>query len=381
MIPYSRQYVPKKDFKLVRKVLNSNFLTQGPVVKKFEKKISNFTNSKYALALNSATSALHVSCLALGLKKGDYLWTSSISFVASANCGVYCGAKVDLIDIDKDTFNLSIIDLKKKLIVAKLEKKLPKILVVVHLGGNPCDLKEIKKLSKKYKFKVIEDASHAFGSKYKKSKIGSCKYSDMTVFSLHPVKIITSGEGGVITTNSKELARKSILFREHGIVRDSKYFIDKKKKLETYYEQQSLGFNYRMNELSASVGLGQINWTKKFISKRNKIHKFYRDNFSSLPIKFQKINEDCLSSFHLSVILVSKKIRNALFSELRKKKYLVNIHYIPIFEQPFYKKNFHKKDFINSMNYYESAISIPNYYQLGLFHQKKIVNIIKKFVK
>ena len=254
-------------------------------------------------------------------------------------------------------------------------------MVVVHLGGNPCDLKEIKKLSKKYKFKVIEDASHAFGSKYKKSKIGSCKYSDMTVFSLHPVKIITSGEGGVITTNSKELARKSILFREHGIVRDSKYFIDKKKKLETYYEQQSLGFNYRMNELSASVGLGQINWTKKFISKRNKIHKFYRDNFSSLPIKFQKINEDCLSSFHLSVILVSKKIRNALFSELRKKKYLVNIHYIPIFEQPFYKKNFHKKDFINSMNYYESAISIPNYYQLGLFHQKKIVNIIKKFVK
>ena len=381
MIPYSRQYVPKKDFKLVRKVLNSNFLTQGPVVKKFEKKISNFTNSKYALALNSATSALHVSCLALGLKKGDYLWTSSISFVASANCGVYCGAKVDLIDIDKDTFNLSIIDLKKKLIVAKLEKKLPKILVVVHLGGNPCDLKEIKKLSKKYKFKVIEDASHAFGSKYKKSKIGSCKYSDMTVFSLHPVKIITSGEGGVITTNSKELARKSILFREHGIVRDSKYFIDKKKKLETYYEQQSLGFNYRMNELSASVGLGQINWTKKFISKRNKIHKFYRDNFSSLPIKFQKINEDCLSSFHLSVILVKKKIRNALFSELKKKKYLVNIHYIPIFEQPFYKKNFHKKDFINSMNYYESAISIPNYYQLGLFHQKKIVNIIKKFVK
>ena len=208
MIPYSRQYVPKKDFRLLKNVLNSNFLTQGPIVKKFEKKISEYTNSKYALALNSATSALHVSCLALGLRKGDFLWTSSISFVASANCGMYCGANIDLVDIDKDTFNISVNDLKKKLRKAKLKKKLPKILVVVHLGGNPCELKEIKQLSVKYNFRIIEDASHAIGSKYKNSKIGSCKYSDITVFSFHPVKIITTGEGGVITTNSKELARK-----------------------------------------------------------------------------------------------------------------------------------------------------------------------------
>ncbi len=381
MIPYSRQYVPKKDFRLVKNVLNSNFLTQGPIVKKFEKKISEYTNSKYALALNSATSALHVSCLALGLRKGDFLWTSSISFVASANCGMYCGANIDLVDIDKYSFNISVNDLKKKLKKAKLKKKLPKILVVVHLGGNPCELKEIKQLSVKYNFRIIEDASHAIGSKYKNSKIGSCKYSDITVFSFHPVKIITTGEGGVITTNSKELARKSTLFREHGIVRDEKYFISKKKKLETHYEQQVLGFNYRMNEISASLGLGQIKWINRFVHRRNKIHNFYKKNFLSLPVNFQKINKDCLSSFHLTVILVPKKIRNALFSDLRKKGYLVNIHYIPIFEQPFYKKNFLKKNFVNSMNYYDSAISIPNYYQLNQIHQKRIIKIIKKFLK
>ena len=381
MIPYSRQYVPKKDFKLVKNVLNSNFLTQGPIVKKFEKKISEYTNSKYALALNSASSALHVACLALGLRKGDFLWTSSISFVASANCGMYCGASIDLVDIDKNTFNISVNDLKKKLKKAKLKKKLPKILVVVHLGGNPCELKEIKQLSVKYNFKIIEDASHAIGSKYKNSKIGSCKYSDITVFSFHPVKIMTTGEGGVITTNSKELARKSTLFREHGIVRDEKYFISKKKKLETHYEQQVLGFNYRMNEISASLGLGQIKWINRFVHRRNKIHNFYKKSFLSLPVNFQKVNKDCLSSFHLTIILVPKKIRNTLFSELRKKRYLVNIHYIPIFEQPFYKKNFLKKNFVNSMNYYDSAISIPNYYQLSQIHQKRIIKIIKRFLE
>ena len=347
-----------------------------------KKKISKYTNSQFSIALNSGTSALHVACLSIGLKKGDYLWTSAISFVASANCGAYCGAKIDFVDIDLDTFNISISELKKKLKNAKRQKKLPKVLVLVHLAGNPCNLSEIKKLSKLYNFMIIEDASHALGSIYKKSKIGSCKYSDLTVFSFHPVKTITSGEGGIITTNSKIFEKRSKIFREHGIVRESASFLNNKSNLETHYEQQSLGYNYRLSEINAALGLSQIKWIKKFILKRNLIHSYYKKKLVNFPIKFQKINKNFYSSYHLSIILVPKEIRNKLFKELREKKYLVNIHYIPIFYHPFYKlKNSKKNQFLNSEQYYKSAISIPNFFLLTKKDQIRFIKILKNFFK
>ena len=253
-VPYSKQSVNLSDIKIVKKVLMSDYLTSGPTVKKFEQQISRKVNSKYAFSTNSATSALHISCLSLGLKKGDIIWTSSISFVASANCAVYCGAKVDLLDIDKETFNIDLNKLEKKLKIYKKKKSLPKIIIPVHLAGNPCDMKKLYILSKKYRFKIIEDASHALGSLYRNTTIGSCRYSDLTVFSFHPVKMITTAEGGIVTTNKKDLAEKLQIYREHGIVRDKKKF-KFKNEIMTYYEQHELGYNYRLSDLHAALGI------------------------------------------------------------------------------------------------------------------------------
>ncbi len=378
-IPYSKQNITYGDIKLVNKVLKSKYLTSGPVTKIFEKKISSKANVKFAISTNSATSALHISCLALGLKKNDIVWTSAISFVASANCAKYCGAKIEFLDIDKDTYNLDVKKLEDKLKISKKKKSLPKIIIPVHLGGNPCDMEKIHLLSKKYKFKVIEDASHALGSKIKKSKIGSCKYSDLTVFSFHPVKMITTAEGGVVTTNNKSLASKLKIFREHGIVRDKKKFLFK-KNLETYYEQQSLGYNYRMSELHASLGVGQIERLNNFVKKRNNIRKFYLKNLKNLPIKFQKIEKNNLCSFHLVIVEVQKELRDKLFNFLRKKKININIHYIPIFFHPFYyKKKFMKNKF--SINYYQSAISLPAYFDLKESQLHRIVKLLIFFFK
>ena len=259
IIPYSRQYISKHEINSVTEVLKSDFLTQGPKVPLFEKLVSKFVGSKYSAAINSATSGLHLACMAIGLKKGDWLWTSTNSFVASANCGLYCGANVDLIDIDIESHNISIPKLKDKLIKAKKAKKLPKVLIPVHFAGRPCEMKEIYKLSKKYNFKIIEDASHALGSKIYGEMVGNCKYSDMCVFSFHPVKNITTGEGGIVSTNSKFYIEKVKILRTHGINKDKKYFINKiKKKDSWHYEQVSLGFNYRMNDIEAAIGISQL---------------------------------------------------------------------------------------------------------------------------
>lgn len=380
IIPYSRQSINNTDISCITKVLKSDFLTTGPEVIKFEKNIKNFCDSKYALSFNSATSALHAACFSVGIKKNDYVWTSAISFVASANSAIYCGAKIDFLDIDLNTFNICLEKLENKLSLTK-KKYLPKAIIIVHLGGFPLDIQRISKLSKKYKFKIIEDASHAIGAVYKNDKIGSCKYSDICIFSLHPVKIITSGEGGLATCNNQELNKKMKLLREHGIERDKKKF--KNQAFSPWiYEQQYLGYNYRLSDIHAALGLNQLKRINKFINRRNYIAGIYKKELKNLPIKFQTLLKDSFSTYHLFIILVEKNIRNKLFKYLRNRNILVNIHYIPIFIHPYHKpKNFNKNKFRNSLEYYSRAISLPNYYNLSQKDLKKVIILIKKFYK
>ena len=381
MIPYSRQYLFPKDIKNVNKVLRSDYLTQGKEIPKFEKKISNFCKSKYALVVNSATSALHLTCLALGLKKKDYLWTVPITFVASSNCALYCGAKIDLVDIDKDTLNIDIKCLEKKLKIAKKRKKLPKILVPVHFAGNPCDLKKLSQLAKKYKFKIIEDASHALGSRYMDRNIGNNSFTDATVFSFHPVKSITSGEGGAVVCRDKKIYQKIKMLREHGIVKERKFFNLKKKDQPWYYEQQLLGYNYRMSDISAALGNSQLSSLKLFIKKRNKIAKIYEKKLNKKFISFQKIEKNSFSSRHLFIIKIAKKFYNKIFNYLRKNNIYVQIHYIPIYKQPYYKKNFNfnAKNYPNSEKYYSEAISIPIFFNLSVKKQFYVIKLINSF--
>lgn len=304
-IPYSRQLVSREDILGVKRVLNSDFLTTGPEVLKFEKKISKYLGVKYAVAVNSATSALHISCLSLDLGPKDYFWTTNNSFVASANCGVLCGAKPELVDISTDDFNISIKSLIKKL---KISKKffLPKIVIPVHLAGYPSDLVSLKKLSKKYKFKIIEDASHAFGSKYQGNLVGSCKHSDIAVFSFHPLKIFTSGEGGVAVTNDKKIYEKLLMYRNHGITKTNSRFKFSKKN-PVYYEQQLLGYNYRLSDIHATLGSSQINKLNFFYKKRLEIKKKYDLELKSLPLIFPKYDKKIKFSNHLYIILIDSQ--------------------------------------------------------------------------
>ncbi len=385
IIPYSRQYISKHEINSVTEVLKSDFLTQGPKVPLFEKLVSKFVGSKYSAAINSATSGLHLACMAIGLKKGDWLWTSTNSFVASANCGLYCGANVDLIDIDIESHNISIPKLKDKLIKAKKAKKLPKVLIPVHFAGRPCEMKEIYKLSKKYNFKIIEDASHALGSKIYGEMVGNCKYSDMCVFSFHPVKNITTGEGGIVSTNSKFYIEKVKILRTHGINKDKKYFINKiRKKDSWHYEQVSLGFNYRMNDIEAAIGISQLEKLNNFLKIRNKIAKNYNDELKNLPLILPLSDNKILNAYHLYVIRVNKnetsKNREELFRYMRKKNLHVNVHYIPIHHHPYYvKKGFKKSNFPVAENYFETCISIPIYPGLKKKDFRKVVKTIKIF--
>ena len=373
MIPYSRQSIDTQDKKSVLKVLNSNFLTQGPKVEEFEKKINKFSGSKYAVAANSGSSALHIACLALDIKKGDLVWTVPNTFVASANCAINCGAKIDLVDIDKDTFNISIESLEKKLIEAKKRKNIPKVLIPVHLGGQPTQQRKIWRLSKKYGFKILEDASHSIGAKHHGIKVGSCKWSHITVFSFHPVKIITTAEGGVATTNSKSLEKKMRIFRDNGILRSSKNW---------RYKQIAPGFNYRMNDISVAIGISQLKKIKKFLKRRNEIAKFYKKLLKDLPIKVQKILPENYSSYHLFIIQLDlnhfKFSYNKIFKLLRKKKYYVNLHYMPIHLSPYFKKiGFRKGQYPVSEKYGKTALSIPIYFGLRLNEIKKFIKVLK----
>ncbi len=385
IIPYSRQYISKHEINSVTEVLKSDFLTQGPKVPLFEKLVSKLVGSKYSAAINSATSGLHLACMAIGLKRGDWLWTSTNSFVASANCGLYCGANVDLVDIDIESHNISIPKLKDKLIKAKKAKKLPKVLIPVHFAGRPCEMKEIYKLSKKYNFKIIEDASHALGSKIYGEMIGNCKYSDMCIFSFHPVKNITTGEGGIVSTNNKSYIEKVKILRTHGINKDKKYFINKIRKNDPWhYEQLSLGFNYRMNDIEAALGISQLKKLNNFLKIRNKIAKKYNNELKNLPLILPLSDKKILNAYHLYVIRVNKnetsKNRQELFRFMREKNLHVNVHYIPIHHHPYYvKKGFKKSNFPITENYFETCISIPIYPGLKEEDFLKVVKTIKIF--
>lgn len=381
MIPYSRQYVNNKDISAVIKVLKSDFLTKGPVVKKFEKTICKNFSSKFAVSSNSGSSSLQLACLALGLEKNDLVWTVPVTYAASANCAINCGAKVDFVDICPDTFNLSIDKLKQKLAIAKKIKKLPKIIIPVHLAGLPYEQKKLWELSKKYKFKIIEDASHAIGAKHYNQKVGNCKWSHITVFSFHPVKIITTSEGGASLTNNKKYYQKMLQFRENGIIFDKKQFF-KKKEYAGYYEQVSSGFNFRMNELSAALGVSQLKNLNKFVKKRNQIAKRYIKELKNLPIKFQKIDNYNYSSYHLMIINFDMKktklIYKEIFNKFRKKNIFVNLHYKPLHLNPFFKEmGFKKNQFLVSENYAKSSLSIPIYYDLKEIEFQKVIKVIK----
>jgi len=379
---YSTQTINKRDIANVSNVLKSEFLTQGPKTIELENKIKFLVKSKYALTVNSGSSALLLACKALSLKSGDLFWTVPNSFVATANCGILCGLKIDFIDIDSDTWNLSIANLENKLKIAKKRGKLPKLVIVVHLGGLPVNPLKLKNLSKKYKFKIIEDASHSFGGKYFFRKVGCSKWSDITVFSFHPVKIITTGEGGCCTTNQKKYYEKLKILRNNGITKEKKKF--KFKNLGPwYYEQHSIGYNFRMNDIQSALGISQLKNLNIFLKKRNKIAQIYQNYLKNLPIKFQKVDKNFYSTYHLFIIKLDVKykyLHRRFFNYLRSKKMFVNLHYLPIHLQPFYRKfGFRKNQFPISEEYSETAISIPVYPNLKRKEQIKIINHIKSF--
>lgn len=380
MIPYGKQDINQQDIDVVVEVLKSDFLTQGPKVPEFEQSLVNQTGAQYALAVNSATSALHIACLALGLGEGDWLWTSPITFVASANCGLYCGAKVDFVDIDAVTYNLCPQKLEEKLIRAKANGTLPKIVVPVHLCGQPCDMKAIGLLAEKYGFKVIEDASHAIGGQYHGKPIGNCEYSDITVFSFHPVKIVTTAEGGAVVTNSKALADKMALLRSHGITRDPAQ-MESESHGGWYYQQIDLGFNYRMTELQAALGVSQMKRLNDFIKARHHLAERYNELLSSLPLVLPYQLDNTYSGLHLYVIrLQLDKIsltHREVFDALRGKGIGVNLHYIPVHTQPYYEKmGFREGDFPESEQYYREAISLPMFHAMTEKQQDEVVCVL-----
>jgi len=382
MIPYGRQDITQTDIDSVVNVLQSDFLTQGPQVNRFEKAVCNYCNVRHAIAVNSATSALHIACLSLNLKDGDWLWTSSITFVASANCGVYCGARVDFVDIDPYTYNICPKALEKKLIFAKKSGKLPKVFVAVHLCGQSCDMKSIYVLSKKYDFKIIEDASHAIGAKYLGEPIGNCKYSDITVFSFHPVKIITTGEGGMALTNNSKLAQKMSLLRSHGITRNPNQMTNEPDG-DWYYQQVDLGFNYRMTDVQAALGLSQLERLDDYIERRHSLANRYNEFLSDFPLVTPYQHSDNYSAFHLYIIrLKDNKKHKQVFKHLRKDNIGVNLHYIPVHTQPYYRQMEVKfTDLEQSESYYKDAISLPLYPSMTEQQQDFVIKSLRKALK
>ena len=384
-IPYGRQNITEEDIDAVVNVLKSDYLTQGPKVPEFEQAIKNHCNVQHVLAMNSATSALHAACLALDVGKGDIVWTTPITFVASANCALYCGATVDFVDIDSQTYNLSVQSLKQKLETAKKQDKLPKVVIPVHLCGQPCDMATIYKLSQEYGFSIIEDASHAIGGSYQSKPIGNCQYSDITIFSFHPVKIITTAEGGVATTNSDELAQKMDLLRSHGITRDTELMTHEPDG-PWYYQQVDLGFNYRMTELQAALGVSQMKRLNDITKKRHEVAKRYNELLKDLPLMTPYQDSQGHSGLHLYVIRLDTNNINVthkkVFEMLRTANIGVNVHYIPVHLQPYYKSKlgFEEGDFPESEAYYSQAISLPMYPELSEEEQVYVVQILRNIL-
>ncbi len=386
MIPYSRHEITEDDIAEVEKVLRSDFLTQGPVVPKFESSVANYCGSNYAIAVNNATSALHIACLALKLGQGDLLWTSPNTFVASANSGLYCGADIDFVDIDPNTYNISISALSDKLEQAKNKGKLPKIVMPVHFAGQPCDMKEIHKLSKIYGFKIIEDASHAIGASYNKVKVGSCKHSDITIFSFHPVKIITTGEGGMALTNNEELSNYMRRLSTHGITKEKKLMKPRPNNEIWNYQQIELGFNYRMTDIQAAIGLNQLNRLDYYVKTRHEIAKRYNSKLKNLPIQLPVQSSKVYSSYHLYPIRIknnlTSKTQKQIYDELWKNDIAANLLYIPVHRQPYYENlGFKKNDFPEAEQFHREVICLPMFPKLTEQHQIKIIESLFLFFK
>jgi len=385
MIPYGHQDISEEDIEAVVEVLRSDYLTQGPAVPVFEQVICDYTEAKYGVAVNSGTSALHIACLALELGKGDWLWTTPITFVASANCGLYCDAKVDFVDIDPITWNLSAEKLEEKLKEAEREGKLPKVIVAVHLCGLSCDMEKISNLSKQYGFSIIEDASHALGGQYQEKNIGNGQYSDISTFSFHPIKNITTGEGGMAVTNNPELAEKMRRLRSHGITSDPALMTHSKDGL-WYYQQIELGFNYRMSDLHAALGISQLKRLDEFIANRRSIAKRYDQALSGLslqlPSKSKTNSEESSSAYHLYIIRLQnsqrKSDRKTVLEALRDKDVQAHVHYIPLHTQPYYQQfGFKEGDFPEAENYYSEAMTLPIYSAMSSIEQDTVVRELK----
>ena len=381
MIPYGRQDIIQADIDAVLEVLKSDFLTQGPMVPRFEQVVAQHVGAGHALAVNSATSALHIACLALGLGSGDRLWTTPITFVASANCGLYCGAQVDFVDIDPRSYNLCPLALENKLEQAEREGELPKVLVAVHLCGQPCDMRAIHSLAQRYGFKVIEDASHAIGGKYQGEFIGNCRYSDITVFSFHPVKIITTAEGGMALTNDAVLAERMALLRSHGVTRDPALMTHEADG-PWYYQQIDLGFNYRMTELQAALGVSQMERLDQYVARRHQLAERYNELLAGLPVITPWQHPDSYSGLHLYVIRLQldnlQKSHRQIFESLRENGIAVNLHYIPVHTQPYFQSmGFKDGDFPQAESYYREAISLPMFPTMSEEQQELIVAALR----
>jgi UDP-4-amino-4,6-dideoxy-N-acetyl-beta-L-altrosamine transaminase len=384
MIPYGRQDISEADIQAVVNVLRSDFLTQGPAVPAFENAVTNYCKAKHAVATNSATSALHLACLALGVGKGDIVWTSPITFVASANCALYCGAKVDFVDIDPQTYNLSVERLTEKLVQAKEAGCLPKVVIAVHLSGQSCEMRAVHELAKQYDFKIIEDASHAIGGKYLGEPVGSCKFSDIAVFSFHPVKIITTGEGGMAVTNNLQLAKIMQRLRSHGITRDVGEMTHASDG-PWYYQQIDLGFNYRMTDIQAALGLSQLQRLDEFVVKRHVIAKRYDQLLVGVPVITPLQHSDCYSALHLYVIRLNleeiSKTYREVFEAMRLAGIGVNLHYIPIYRQPYYQDlGFNSGYCMEAERYYAEAISLPMYSELTELQQDAVLKALKSVI-
>jgi UDP-4-amino-4,6-dideoxy-N-acetyl-beta-L-altrosamine transaminase len=381
MIPYGRQEITQADIDSVVEVLRSNFLTQGPAIPAFEEAAAYYCGAKHAVAVNSATSALHIACLALGVGKSDIVWTTPITFVATANCALYCGAAVDFVDIDPRTYNMSVVKLAEKLAQAEEVGNLPKVVIPVHLCGQPCDMAAIYALSQRYGFKIVEDASHAVGGKYKGEPIGNCRYSAVTIFSFHPVKVITTGEGGMALTNDGELAGRMALLRSHGVTRDPAQMTHDPDG-PWYYQQIDLGFNYRMTDLQAALGVSQITRLDDYVARRHELAKRYDEELAHLPLLLPWQHPDSYSGLHLYVIRLQltriNKTHRQVFVTLREMGVGVNLHYIPVYTQPYYQRIGSKLgDFPEAERYYAEAISLPMYPALSDILQDQVIQSIK----
>ena len=385
MITYGHQSIIQEDIDAVVEVLKSDFLTQGPVVPKFEQAVATKCKAKFAVAVNSGTSALHVACLALGLGPGDILWTVPNTFVASANCGRYCGADIDFVDIEPLTWNISVPELREKLFQARKIGKVPKVVVPVHFAGQPTEQEHIWELSQEFGFKVLEDASHSLGASRHSEPVGSCRWSHITTFSFHPVKIITTGEGGMALTNDQELAWKMSLFRSHGITRDPGR-MKKQPDGPWYYEQLELGFNYRMTDIQAALGLSQLSRLYEFIKKRNEIALRYNEGFRTMPVRTQHVDEKTYSAYHLFVLLhepsYSNLTRTAVYERLWSKGIGVNLHYMPVHLQPYYRAlGFREGLFPVAESYSQAAMTLPLHPDMTEDQQSLVINVLHKVLR